>query len=452
MTTLNITVVGTGYVGLVSGVCFAALGHNVTCVDNNSHKVQQLQKGVIPIYEPGLDDLVRDNVSAGRLHFSDELAACIDGRDAIFIAVGTPTAADGTSADLSAVNAVARALAPHLRKYAVIVTKSTVPVLTNKKIEDLIRQTNPQANFDICSNPEFLREGCAIDDFMNPDRIVIGVRTAKAQQVMEKLYRPLTEQNNQLLVTTPESAELIKYASNAFLATKVAFINEVANIAEVTGGNIDDIAHGMGLDSRIGPKFLQAGPGYGGSCFPKDTRAFAKIARDNNAPSAIVEAVIESNNTRKKQMADKIAMLMDHNLQGKKIAVLGVTFKANTDDMREAVSLNIIPALLQQGAEIHAFDPAANHHAYDALPQAVYWHKNADDALHDADAILLLTEWPQFRDLSPAAVKKQMRGRVIIDLRNFLDSDAYQTAGFTVHGIGKTTEAPVTTKKVAAVS
>jgi len=452
MTALNITVVGTGYVGLVSGVCFASVGHNVTCVDNNSHKVQALRQGQIPIYEPGLEDLLQENVTAGRLHFSDDLASCIEGRDAIFIAVGTPTAADGISADLSAVHAVARSLAPHLKKHTVVVTKSTVPVTTNKQIEEIIFSINPNAQFDICSNPEFLREGCAIADFMQPDRIVIGVRNPKAQAVMEKLYEPLTQNNAPLLVTTPESAELIKYASNAFLATKVAFINEVANLAEATNGNIDDIARGMGMDSRIGPKFLQAGPGYGGSCFPKDTRAFAKIAQDNNTPSHIVQAVIQSNANRKKQMAEKITLILDNDVKGKKIAVLGVTFKAQTDDMRESVSLDIVPALLQAGAEIHAFDPAASHHAYDALPQAVYWHKTAEAALQNADALVLLTEWPEFKALTPAVIKQQMRQKIIIDLRNFFDADALTAQGFAYHSIGRSASEPVpSSQKLKAV-
>ena len=450
--TLNITVIGTGYVGLVSGVCFASIGHNVTCVDNNSYKIEQLRNGEIPIYEPGLDKLLAENVTAGRLHFSDDLSACIEGREAIFIAVGTPTAIDGVSADLSAVYSVARSLAPHLRNHAVIVTKSTVPVLTNQQIEEVILEINPQANFDICSNPEFLREGNAIGDFMQPDRIVIGLRNAKAQQVMEKLYAPLTDNNAPLLITSPESAELIKYASNAFLATKVAFINEVANLAEATHGNIDDIARGMGLDSRIGAKFLQAGPGYGGSCFPKDTRAFAKIARDNGNPSHIIEAVIDSNSRRKQQMAEKIIALMNGNVAGKKIAVLGVTFKADTDDMRESVSLEIIPALLQAGAEIHAFDPAANHHAHDSLPQAVYWHKTPQDAFSGSDALVILTDWPIFKTIPATDLKKTMRGTTIIDLRNFLDGQTLTALGFDYHSIGRPVQQSVTpSKKLKAV-
>jgi UDPglucose 6-dehydrogenase len=439
---LKITVVGTGYVGLVSGVCFAAIGHQVTCVDNNAYKIKQLENGEIPIYEPGLDKLVKENVAAGRLNFSQHLEENIEGRDAIFIAVGTPTASDGISADLSAVHAVARSLAPHLKNYTVIVTKSTVPVLTNKNIEETIHGINPQANFDICSNPEFLREGNAIEDFMKPDRIVVGIRTDKAKKVLEKLYAPLTDQQHRILFTTPESAELIKYASNALLATKIAFINEVANLAEATNGSINDIAKGVGLDTRIGEKFLMAGPGYGGSCFPKDTRAFAHMGQQYGVPSQIIEAVIQSNDDRKKDMAHRIIKAAGGDVKNKKIGILGVTFKANTDDMRDSVALDIIPQLLQARAEIHAYDPAAGKHAIDLLPQSVFWHSTADDVTTDTDILVLLTEWPEFKKIDLKKAKKKMRGALLIDLRNFYKPQDALEAGFTYHCIGHTPRQP----------
>jgi UDPglucose 6-dehydrogenase len=432
---MKVTIVGTGYVGLVSGVCFAELDHDVTCIDTNKDKIEGLKRGIVPIYEPGLDALIEKNVAAGRLHFSTSLAESIAGRQAIFIAVGTPTAPDGISADLKYVFAVAAEIAPHLKEPAVIVTKSTVPVLTNKAVEEKILAVNPKAQFDICSNPEFLREGSAIDDFIKPDRIVIGVRTERARKVMEDLYAPLTGKGAPLLCTTPESAELIKYASNAFLATKVAFINEVADVAEKTGGNIADIAKGVGLDSRIGPKFLQAGPGYGGSCFPKDTKAFAHIAATQKVPSRIVEAVIASNDDRKHSMAGRIAHVVG-GASGRKIAILGVTFKANTDDMRDSVALDIIPALLQQGAEIHAFDPAAEHQAHGALPKEVFWHDDMNAVYKDADAIVLLTEWPQFEGVDLKRAAKEMRGKTLVDLRNFFDARQAVACGFDYYAIG----------------
>lgn len=433
----NITIVGTGYVGLVSGVCFAALGHRVTCIDTNTSKIQGLQNGIIPIYEPGLEELVRENAAAGRLFFSDKLTDHVTSADAVFIAVGTPTAVDGISADLSYVYAVAREIAPLLNKYTVVVTKSTVPVLTNRAIEEEILSINPSAQFGIASNPEFLREGCAIDDFMKPDRIVVGVREAQAQKVMTEIYAPLTAHGAPLLFTSPESAELIKYASNAFLAAKVAFINEVADLAEQTGGDIADISKGVGLDSRIGSKFLQAGPGYGGSCFPKDTRAFAYMAAINNVPSSIIEAVIASNDSRKEHMATRIIGALGGDVKGKKIAIWGVTFKANTDDMRESVALNIIPQLLQAGAQIHACDPAAAHQAHGLLPRDVQWHDDALQACDDADVLVLMTEWPQFKEVSLAECAKRMKQPLLIDLRNFFDVNDVAQAGFDYRAIGR---------------
>ncbi len=448
---LKITVVGTGYVGLVSGVCFAEIGHDVTCIDSNAHKIRQLQNGEIPIYEPGLDEMVKSNAAAGRLHFSTDLAAHIDGRDAVFIAVGTPTAADGVSADLSAVQAVARSLAPHLKSGQVIVTKSTVPVGSNAMVEEIILKTNPQAKFSICSNPEFLREGAAIADFMEPDRIVIGVRDKSAQKTMEELYAPLTDRGAALLVTTPESAEIIKYAANALLATKIAFINEVADLAEASGADIADIAQGVGLDSRIGPKFLQCGPGYGGSCFPKDTRAFAQMGRQAKTPSAIIEAVIQSNDARKQSMSKRIVAAMGGDVSAKKIAVLGVTFKAHTDDMRESVSLDVIPQLLQAGAEIHAYDPGATDHARQLLPQGVFWHESAEETLDNAEALVILTEWPQFAALDLAAAQRKMKTPLLIDLRNLFSADEAVKAGFTYHCIGRKSQKSDSTAKLKVV-
>lgn len=451
-TSLNITVVGAGYGGLVSGVCFAALGHRVTCVDSNIYKIQQLQKGQIPIYEPGLEDMVKDNVAAERLSFSHDLTTHIDGADAIFIAVGTPTSPDGISADLSAVHAVARSLAPHLKNYTVIVTKSTVPVGTNKKVEDIIRDINPNATFDICSNPEFLSEGRAIDDFMKPDRVVIGTRTEKARKVMETLYAPLASQGAKIVYTTPESSELIKYAANVFLATKVAFINEVADLAEKTGGDIADIAYAIGLDQRIGSKFLQAGPGYGGSCFPKDTRAFAYMGQKNDVPSSIIEAVIRSNDRRKETMAQRIIAAVGGQANAKKIAVLGVTFKANTDDMRDSVSLDIIPQLLQAGAEVHVYDPEGRQHGQDMLPQSVYWHGSAEKALKDADALVLLTDWPQFKQIDLKKTRTAMKDAVIVDLRNFFKADDVLQAGFVYHSIGRDVQKPTVAEPLLRVA
>lgn len=436
MSQVKIVIVGTGYVGLVSGVCFAAIGHDVTCVDTNVSKITKLREGVSPIYEPGLDALIAENVAAGRLHFSTDLVSALPGCEAVFIAVGTPTAADGISADLHFVYAVAEQIAPHLHSPVTVVTKSTVPVMTNHTIETRIHEINPKAQFDICSNPEFLREGCAIEDFMHPDRIVVGVRSDRARDTMTRIYAPLMQKGATLLWTSPESAELIKYASNALLATKVAFINEVADLAEKTGGTITDIAKGVGLDSRIGAKFLQAGPGYGGSCFPKDTRAFAQMARLNNVPSHIVESVISSNNHRKQSMAQRVVAALGGSVEGKKIAILGTTFKANTDDMRESVALDLLPQLLELRARVHAYDPTAEHQAYDQLPRQVQWHDSPASCYKDADALILLTDWPEFHTINLTDAAKQMKGRVLIDLRNFFDPSSATAAGLDYYPIG----------------
>lgn len=434
---LKITVIGTGYVGLVSGTCFASLGHNVTCVDTNPKKIEDLQNGKIPIYEPGLDKLVAENVLAGRLHFTTDITEALPGSKAVFIAVGTPTAKDGVSADLSAVYGVAETLAPLLTDYMVVVTKSTVPVTTNATIEDIIRKTNPQAQFDICSNPEFLREGAAIEDFLQPDRIVVGIRTDKAKSVMHTLYLPLLNRNVPMVWTTPESAELIKYAANAFLATKITFINEVADLCEKIGAEIDTVAQGIGLDSRIGPKFLQAGPGYGGSCFPKDTRAMAFTGEQHGAPLHIVETVIETNDKRKADMTKRIVAACGGSVKGKTIAVLGLAFKAHTDDMRDSVALDIIPALITHGATVRAYDPAAMEAAKPMLPDSVEYGDNPAQIIRDSDALVIITEWPEFRllDLIPAA--KAMKTPVLLDLRNMFEADKAMQAGFDYYPIGR---------------
>lgn len=434
---LKITVIGTGYVGLVSGTCFASLGHHVTCVDTNPQKITDLQNGKIPIYEPGLDKLVAENMLAGRLKFTTDVTQALPGSKAVFIAVGTPTAPDGISADLKYVYAVARDLAPLLTDYTVVVTKSTVPVTTNASIERLIKETNPNAKFDICSNPEFLREGAAIDDFLNPDRIVVGVRTDQAKAILHQLYLPLLNRNVPMVWTAPESAELIKYAANAFLATKISFINEVSDLCEQIGAEVDTVAQGIGLDSRIGPKFLQAGPGYGGSCFPKDTRAMAHTGREYNTPLSIVETVIESNDERKKAMTQRIIDACGGSVKGKEIAILGLAFKAHTDDMRDSVSLDVIPALIKAGAKVKTFDPAAIEAAKPLLPDNVIYGENPTQIIRDSDALVILTEWPEFRMLDLVQCAKAMRSSVLLDLRNILDADKAMQAGFDYYPIGR---------------
>ena len=434
---LNITVIGTGYVGLVSGTCFASLGHHVTCVDTNPQKIADLQNGKIPIYEPGLDRLVAENMLAGRLHFTTDIKTSLPNSKAVFIAVGTPTAADGVSADLSAVFGVAKQLAPLLTDYKIVVTKSTVPVTTNAQIESIIKSTNPNAQFDICSNPEFLREGAAIEDFLQPDRIVVGVRSDRAKAVLHQLYLPLINRNVPMVWTTPESAELIKYAANAFLATKITFINEVADLCEQIGAEIDTVAQGIGLDSRIGPKFLQAGPGYGGSCFPKDTRAMAYTGREYGTVLNIVETVIETNDARKRDMTKRIIAACGGSVKGKNIALLGLAFKAHTDDMRDSVALDIIPALIDAGATIKAYDPAATEAAKPLLPLSVIYGENPTQIIRDADALVIVTEWPEFRMVDLMQAYKSMRSPILLDFRNMMDADKAMQAGFDYYPIGR---------------
>jgi len=433
--------IGAGYVGLVSGACFSEFGFNVTCVDKDAGKVERLNRGEIPIYEPGLEALVDSNAKAGRLSFSTDISASVAGADAVFIAVGTPSRRGDGHADLSYVYDAAREIAEVLDGYTVVVTKSTVPVGTGDEVEQIIRQTRPDADFDVVSNPEFLREGSAISDFMRPDRVVIGTDSERAQEVMRRLYRVLYLIETPILFTARTTAELIKYAANAFLATKITFINELADICEKVNGNIHDVAQGIGLDGRIGKKFLHAGPGYGGSCFPKDTLALVRTAQNIGAPVRIIEAVVEVNDKRKKNMAEKIVAACDGSVDGKTIAILGLTFKPNTDDMRDAPSLDIIPALQQAGATIQAFDPEGMDEAR-ALMSDLVWCESAYDAMKDADAVAVLTEWNAFRALDLEQAKNLLNKPVMIDLRNVYDPDLMAAAGFFYSSIGRPSATP----------
>ncbi|CAO3383366.1 UDP-glucose dehydrogenase family protein [Azospirillum argentinense] len=436
---MRIAMIGTGYVGLVSGACFSEFGVHVTCVDKDAGKIERLKRGEIPIYEPGLDDLVARNVAAGRLSFTLDLKEAMAGADAIFIAVGTPTRRGDGHADLSYVYAAAEEIAAHLDHYAVVVNKSTVPVGTGREVEAIIRRTNPNADFDVASNPEFLREGSAIGDFMRPDRVVIGASSERAADVMRRLYRPLYLIETPIVLTALETAELTKYAANTFLATKITFINEIADLCEKVGANVHDVARGIGLDGRIGKKFLHPGPGYGGSCFPKDTLALVRTAQQAGSPLRIVETVVEINDARKKRMAERIVTACDGSLAGKTVAVLGVTFKPNTDDMRDAPSLDIVPALQAAGATVRAFDPAGMHEAARLLP-GVEWTKDAYGALEGADCVAILTEWNEFRALDLKRVKTLLKRPVMIDLRNIYNPADMAAAGFAYSSIGRPAE------------
>ncbi len=433
---MNIAMIGSGYVGLVSGACFAEFGPQVTCVDLDASKVERLNRGEIPIYEPGLEDLVAKGMRSGRLTFTTDLASAVANADAVFIAVGTPSRRGDGHADLRFVEAAAAAIAASLTGYTVIVTKSTVPVGTGRRVEAIIRETNPSADFDVASNPEFLREGSAINDFMRPDRVVIGAESDRARSVMQSLYRPLYLLETPVIMTTLETAELTKYAANAFLATKITFINEMADLCERVGADVQDVARGMGLDGRIGKKFLHAGPGYGGSCFPKDTVALVRTAQEAGAPARLVEAVVQVNDTRKGAMASRVMQACGGSVRGKTIGVLGVAFKPNTDDMREAPSLAIVPALQDAGAKIRAFDPAAMHEAKSLLP-GVEWCRDAYDAALGVDAVVLITEWNEFRALDLDQLGQQMKSRVMVDLRNVYRPADVRAAGFTYASIGR---------------
>jgi UDPglucose 6-dehydrogenase len=434
---MKIAMIGTGYVGLVSGVCFSDFGHEVICVDKNPDKIARLQAGEVPIFEPGLEALMAKNVAAGRLSFTLDLAAAVAGAEAVFIAVGTPTRRGDGHADLTYVMQAAAEIGAALTGYTVIVTKSTVPVGTNRKVGEVVRTANPQANYDVASNPEFLREGAAIDDFMRPDRVVVGVESAKARKVMSDVYRPLSLREAPVVFTGLESAEMIKYAANAFLATKITFINEIAALCEKVGADIKDVAKGMGLDGRIGNKFLHAGPGYGGSCFPKDTKALARIGQDHAIPMQITETVIKVNEEIKRRMLDKIVDLCDGQLNGKTIAVLGVTFKPNTDDMREAPSLTIIPALIGAGVKVRVCDPQGKREGEALLP-GVRWADNAYQATQGADVVVILTEWNEFRALDLDRMARKMTTARMADLRNIYSAEEVLKAGFEKYlGVGR---------------
>ncbi|MGM5033912.1 UDP-glucose dehydrogenase family protein [Tardiphaga sp. 803_E3_N1_3] len=433
---MHIAMIGTGYVGLVSGACFADFGHHVICVDKDSSKIDALLRGEIPIFEPGLDALVASNVKSGRLGFSLDLSEAVKTADAVFIAVGTPSRRGDGHADLSYVHAAAREIAANLRDFTVVITKSTVPVGTGDDVERIIKEANPDADVAVASNPEFLREGAAIRDFKHPDRIVVGTDDERARTVISEIYRPLYLNQAPIMYTGRRTAELIKYAANAFLATKITFINEIADLAERTGADVQDVARGIGLDNRIGAKFLHAGPGFGGSCFPKDTRALVKTGQDYDAPLRIVEAVLTVNDNRKRAMARKVSAALGGNLRGKTVGVLGLTFKPNTDDMREAPSIPLITALQDLGATVQAYDPVGMEQARHELPDITY----CDDAYAcatGADALVIVTEWEQFRALDLMQLKEKMKQPVIVDLRNIYRPEEMEKAGFTYESVGR---------------
>ncbi len=433
---MRITMIGSGYVGLVSGTCFADFGHDVTCVDKDVRKIDALKQGRMPIYEPGLDELVAHNVRAGRLSFTTELAPSVATADAVFIAVGTPSRADTGHADLSYVFAAAEEIAGAVTGPTVVVTKSTVPVGTGDKVEALMREKRPDVALPVVSNPEFLREGAAIGDFKRPDRVVIGTDDAHARVVMQEIYRPLYLNDNPILFTGRRTSELIKYAANAFLATKITFINEVADLCEAVGADVQDVSRGIGLDNRIGRKFLHAGPGYGGSCFPKDTLALLKTAEEVGSPVRIVEAVVRVNDDRKRAMGRKVLAAMDGETRGKTVALLGLTFKPNTDDMRDAPSIVIAEALAEAGVTVRAYDPEGMETARAILPDLVYC-TDEYDAATGADAVVIVTEWDAFRALDLRRLKAVVGAPVLVDLRNVYRRDAVEAAGFSYTAVGR---------------
>jgi len=442
--------IGGGYVGLVSGACFAAFGVNVRLVEADRARLAALREGRIPIYEPGLDDLVAENVAAGRLQFGDDLEYGVDGAEAVFIAVGTPSRRGDGHADLSFVYAVAEQVARAMTDYTVIVTKSTVPVGTGRRIAEIVQAIRPGLDFDVASNPEFLREGSAIGDFMRPDRVVIGAETDRARAVLRTLYRPLYLIETPIVFTGIETAELTKYAANAFLATKISFINEVATLCEKVGADVHDVARGIGLDGRIGSKFLHAGPGFGGSCFPKDTLALARIGQDAGAPLRLVETVVSVNDARKASMGPRIMAGCGGSVRGLTVAVLGLTFKPDTDDMRDAPSIPVIWHLFGDGARLRLFDPVGMAQARAMMPDGVVWCHDALDAATGADVLVVLTEWKEFRALDPEALKAKMAGTTIFDLRNIFDPAAMRAAGFRYFSIGRPNPAPAETQRSAS--
>lgn len=433
---MRVAMIGTGYVGLVSGVCFSDFGHDVVCVDKIESKVEKLRNGEVPIYEPGLDALVAKNAAAGRLSFTTDIREAVRGADAVFIAVGTPTRRGEGHADLTYVYAAAAEIAEALSAHAVVVVKSTVPVGTNREVLRILREKRPDLALDVASNPEFLREGAAIEDFMRPDRVVVGCETESARDAMRALYRPLSLREVPMVFTSLESAELVKYAANAFLAVKITFINEMADLCEKVGADVQDVAKGMGLDGRIGPRFLHAGPGYGGSCFPKDTLALTRTGQQFNSPIRIVETVVEVNEARKRRMAEKIFDAMGDRLARKKIAVFGVTFKPDTDDMRAAPALTIVPALIGAGAGVVICDPHGRKEGEEMLPGAT-WAEDPYAAAADADAVVVLTEWNMFRGIDLKRLRGVMKGDVMVDLRNIYRSDEAEAAGFHYSSVGR---------------
>jgi len=433
---MRVAMIGTGYVGLVSGACFADFGHVVTCVDKDASKIERLKKGEIPIFEPGLDELVAQNVKAGRLTFTTEAADAIADADAVFIAVGTPSRRGDGHADLSYVYAAAEEIAGLMNGFTVVVTKSTVPVGTGDEVEAIIAKARPDGDFAVVSNPEFLREGAAIKDFKIPDRVVVGTDSERAREVMRELYRPLFLNETPILFTSRPTSELIKYAANAFLAVKITFINEMADLCEAVGANVQEVSRGIGLDGRIGRKFLNAGPGYGGSCFPKDTLALTRTANDAGTPVRIVDTVVEVNAARKKAMADKVIRAMGGDVKGKTIGVLGLAFKQNTDDMRDAPSLDILPALIEAGAHVKAYDPESMDEAK-KLMDGITYAEDAYDAIDGADAMVIITEWDQFRALDFDRVKASLASNIIVDLRNIYAPDDMKKRGFNYTSVGR---------------
>tara|TARA_R110002072_G_scaffold4142_4_gene29225 strand:- start:1015 stop:2325 length:1311 start_codon:yes stop_codon:yes gene_type:complete len=433
---MRVAMIGTGYVGLVSGACFADFGHEVICVDKNAEKVETLQSGGIPIYEPGLDLLVQRNVREGRLSFTQDLTEAVREADAVFIAVGTPSRRGDGFADLSYVYAAAREIAQVMKSYTVIVTKSTVPVGTGDEVERIVRETRPDADFAVVSNPEFLREGAAIADFKHPDRVVVGTDDERARTVMHDIYRPLFLNETPIVFTSRRTSELIKYAANAFLAMKITFINEMADLCEAVGANVQEVARGVGLDNRIGGKFLHAGPGYGGSCFPKDTLALTRTAQEAGAPLRLIETVVDVNDARKRAMAKKVIAACDGDVTGKTIAILGLTFKPNTDDMRDAPSLEIIPALQKAGARVKAFDPAGTLEA-EKLLSNVEFLSGPYFCAENADVLVIITEWNEFRALDLERIRSVMRTPTIVDLRNIYSPEEMVAAGFAYFSVGR---------------
>ena len=435
---MKIAMIGTGYVGLVSGVCFSDFGHEVVCVDKDPDKIDKLNAGIVPIYEPGLDALMEKNVQAGRLSFTLDLTAALKDAEAVFIAVGTPTRRGDGHADLSYVMAAAEEIAAIARDYIVIVTKSTVPVGTNRRVKQAVHKANPDLKFDVASNPEFLREGAAIDDFMKPDRVVVGVQTDRAAEVMADIYRPLYLRDFPIVTTDLESAEMIKYAANAFLATKITFMNEIAALCERVGADVKQVSKGIGMDGRIGNKFLHAGPGYGGSCFPKDTKALARIGQEHAMPMQITETVIKVNEETKRRMIDKLQDLCGGSFNGKTVAIFGVTFKPNTDDMRDAPALTIVPALIGGGAKVRVVDPQGRAEGEELLPH-VNWMEDAYKAAHKADLVVILTEWNEFRALDLKRIARKMNSPRMADLRNIYSPRDARRAGFEAYSsVGRT--------------